>query len=94
MGDMHAPGRIWKALNNDAIGGNVDHALLILDKKVMMIGCVGIKIGTRRINRDLTQQARLPKLMQGIVNGGQGDRHIGVQSFTVKLFCAYMSVWT
>ncbi len=42
-------------------------------EEMMMVGDIGVEIGTPRLNHDFAQQPGGLKLVQGIVNGGEGD---------------------
>ena len=72
--------------------GDVHEFIFVLDEKVMVSGIVGVEVGLRRIDRDLTQQTEVGELMQSVVHRGKRHRHFGARSFFVKHFRGYVTV--
>ena len=73
-------------------GGNVDEIVFVLDEEVVMLGIVGVEIGFRAFDGDLTEQADLGELVQRVVDGGERHRHLGVVGFLVQHFRRHMPV--
>jgi hypothetical protein len=48
------------------------------DKEMMMLGVVGVEIGLRAVDGDLTQQPDIGELVQGVVHGRERHRDFGL----------------
>ena len=57
------------------LAGDVFKLIGAFIKKVVVVGDVGIEVGTLRIDDNFAEHSRLGELMQGVVNGGQRDTH-------------------
>ena len=71
----------------DAVAiGNIRKFAGIFIQQVMVVRRIRVKIRTTRFDHDYAQQLRFRKLVERIVNGGQGDFDPGIDRFAMKLF--------
>jgi len=76
--------------NRDA--GDIDEPSLGLHEEMVVIGDVGVEIGALSTDGDLAQQPRALELVQGVVNGGQGDLFARRHRLLVKDFGGHVTV--
>ncbi|KAF0118232.1 MAG: hypothetical protein FD149_809 [Rhodospirillaceae bacterium] len=65
-------------INDGDVFHDIFQTAIVFIEKVMMIGRVGIEIGTPGIHHDLAQQPNRGELMQGVVDGGKRDTNPGI----------------
>ena len=61
------------------------YPVFVLDVEMVMVVGIGIEIGSRALDCDLTQQASLGELVQRVVDGGERHWHLGRQGFRVQI---------
>ena len=70
----------------DVAIGNIRKFASIFIQQMMVVRRISVKIGTTRFDYDFAQQLRFRKLVERVVNGGQGDFDLGIDRFAMKLF--------
>jgi len=92
MGDFHAFGGLWQTMNRQVARRYVHHLIVTLNKEMVMVRYVGIKIGLGRFDSQHPQHAGIGKLMQRIVYGGQRNRLPCRNGLFVQFFSSQMPV--
>ena len=80
--------------NRDLIVFDVFKVAAVFKKEVMVIGCVGIEIGPRGVDGNLTQQTDIRKLMECIVDRRQRNRQSRLLCFDMQYLRGDMPVFT
>jgi hypothetical protein len=86
---------VWRhgSFAHDDIGwGDIHKLVPILDVEVMMFGIVGVKIGLRCVDCDLSEKADFGELVQGIVDRGKRHGYLSLVRFLKKHFRRYMTI--
>ena len=63
-----------------------------LDVEVMMVAGIGVEIGPAGRDHDLAQQPRIAELVEGIVDRGQGHRHLGRLDLDMQALRRHMAM--
>src|SRR5262245_24309402 len=91
-GDLIALGCGWHLVEHDGGAGDVEQRMLALDEEMMVLGGVGVEVGFRPVQGNLSQQADLGELVQRVVDGRQRHRDLGPGGFLVEHFGGEMAV--
>jgi len=63
-----------------------------LAEEMVMIRCIGIKIGSARLNHSLAQQPSFGELVQRVVDGRQGYFYAGCHRLAVQMLRGDMPI--
>src|SRR5215471_3866844 len=92
IGNLEVLGRLRQTIDANRTAGDIDEPPLGLHEEVVVIGNVGVEIGALSTDSDLAQQPRALELVQGVVNGGQGNLFARRHRLLVKDFGGHMTV--
>src|SRR5215471_458736 len=92
IGNLEVLGRLRQTIDANRTAGDIDEPPLGLHEEVVVIGNVGVEIGALSTDGDLAQQPRALELVQGVVNGGQGNLFARRHRLLVKDFGGHMTV--
>lgn len=91
-GDLVAFRRGWRLTDNHLGIWDVEYLIFAFDKEMMVRRRIGIEIGFRSIDRDLTEKADFRELVQRVVNCRERDWHFRARRFFVKHLGGEMAI--
>ena len=90
--DFGADGRGRQTADRKMVGRNVAQFAGALAKEVVVVRCVGVEIGTPRLNQGLAQQPGFGELMQRIVHGRQRHFDPGGHDLAMEMLRGDVSI--
>ena len=84
--------RVGQSAEDHLVERNIDQAGFIFDKKMMMLGNIGVEITARVIDNNLAQQTGAQKLVERVVNRRLRHAKPGVSRFFMEGFRRNMAV--
>jgi len=90
--DLVPLGRGWCLADNHLGIRDVEYLIFAFDKEMMVRRRIGIEIGLRSIDRDLTEKSDFRELMQRVVNCCERDRHFRARRFFVEHLGGEMAI--